>query len=82
MSLSTGLVLLGLVIALIYIYISNKKHNEEVEALKAAQAEAWKTDYHNPNSPTYDPVRVAAEDAQAQAEAEANPRPSDYAGDR
>ena len=78
MSLLTGLVVLGLIIALVYIYISNKKHNEEVEALKAAQAEAWKTDYHNPNSPTYDPVRVAAEEAEAQA----NPRPSDYAGDR
>jgi hypothetical protein len=78
MSLLTGLVVLGLIIALVYIYISNKKHNEEVEALKAAQAEAWKTDYHNPSSPTYDPVRVEAEDAEAQS----NPRPSDYAGDR
>jgi hypothetical protein len=78
MSLPTALVLLGLVVALIYIYISNKRHDAEVAALTAVQAESWKTDYHNPNSPTYDPVRVAAEEAEAQA----NPRPIDYAGDR
>jgi hypothetical protein len=78
MSLEAGLVLLVVAGLLVYIYISNKKHDAEVAALQAAQAEAWKTDYHNPASPTYDAVRVAAEDAEAQA----NPRPSDYAGDR
>jgi hypothetical protein len=78
MSLEIGLVLLVAAGFLVYIYNSNKKHNAELEAQKAAQAEAWKTDYHNPASPTYDPARVEAEDAEAQA----NPAPSNWAGDR
>jgi len=34
------------------------------KAADIAAAEAWKTDYHNPQSPTYDPVRVAKEEAE------------------
>lgn len=34
------------------------------KAADIAAAEAWKTDYHNPDSPTYDPDRVAKEEAE------------------
>ena len=63
MSLEIVLVIVVVAGALFYIYNSNKQKEAEQAAEAAAQAEAWKTDYRNPASPTYDPDRVAAEEA-------------------
>lgn len=41
-----------------------EKKRKEAEAINKANAEAWPTDYRNPDSPNYDPVR-AEQDLQA-----------------
>lgn len=64
---TTAIVIIVLfVVVAVALFIKDKKNKDRRkkvnDAVDAAAAEAWKTDYHNPNSPTYDPVRVAAEE--------------------
>lgn len=65
-------ILIAVIVAVVSVATAMLIHGHKVKtdrdaankAADIAAAEAWKTDYHNPDSPTYDPERVAKEEAE------------------